>query len=310
MSPAARRDGPEPGTVAWRSLLAEAQRRLAQAGSAAPDVDARRIVEQATGCDSAELVLELDRPATRRGVAHFDAMLERRLTGEPLQYVLGSWGFRSLDLMVDQRVLIPRPETEVVVGHALAELDRLRESTRGRPLRVVDLGTGSGAIALSVAAEREGVEVWASDVSAGALDVASANLAGLGRRAGAVRLVEGSWFAALPDELRGSVDVVVSNPPYVAEGDPLPAEVVDWEPYEALVSGPAGTEALDLLVEGALGWLRRPGALVLELAPSQAPAIEEAARRAGYAAVATAADLAGRPRALVARLDPTGSVRR
>src|SRR5688500_6955983 len=124
-------------------------------------------------------------------------MAERRLAGEPLQYVLGSWGFRTLDLFVDPRVLIPRPETEVVAGlaiDALADLDR--------PGIAVDLGTGSGAIALSLAAEHwPHVEVWASDASADALAVARANLAALGRRGAVVRLVEGDWFGALPDDL-------------------------------------------------------------------------------------------------------------
>ncbi len=143
-----------------------------------------------------------------------DEMVARRAKGEPLQYVLGRWGFRTLDLMVDRRVLIPRPETEVVAGLAIDALP-----TSGV---LVDLGTGSGAIALSAAAERwPDVEVWATDASAEALAVARANLAGLGRRGAVVRLVEGDWFVALPHELRGHVDVLVSNPPYVAATDPL-----------------------------------------------------------------------------------------
>ncbi len=263
--------------------------------------------------------MHLDDPATAGGVARLDAMVERRRRGEPLQYVLGSWGFRSLDLMVDPRVLIPRPETEAVVGHALDELDHLRAARarldgdpagagrRGgsRPmLRVADLGTGSGAIALSVAAERDGVEVWATDASAPALDVARANLAGLGRRATAVRLAQGSWFEALPAELAGSLDLVVSNPPYVGAGEALPAEVVDWEPTSALVAGPDGTECLHEVLAQAPAWLARPGALVLELAPAQAEPLARAARRMGYV-VEIGRDLADRPRALRARWGTT-----
>jgi release factor glutamine methyltransferase len=213
--------------------------------------------------------------------------------------VLGVWSFRTLDLLVDRRVLIPRPETEVVAGRALDELDR----RRGRV--VVDLGTGSGAIALSVAAERTGVEVWATDASADALDVARANLAGLGSAGTRVRLVEGDWFAALPEELAGRVDVIVSNPPYVAAGEDLPAEVRDWEPAGALVPGPSGLEALEVLVDGAPRWLAPGGALVVELAPHQAAAVADRARAGGFAAVEIGADLTGRDRFVVARIqDP------
>ena len=290
------------GTVSWAELLAEAERRLHDAGMEPAAADARRIVEQASGRRGAELTLAIDEPARRRAVAHFDAMLERRLTGEPLQYVLGEWSFRTLELMVDRRVLIPRPETEVVAGVALDELDRLRAVDPARPSRIADLGTGSGAIALSIAAERDRVEIWGTDVSPDALAVASANLAGLGMRARVVRLVEGSWFAALPHDLRGELDLVVSNPPYVAASESLPREVADWEPGLALVSGPTGLEALEHLVDRSVEWLRRPGALVLELAPDQAGLLERLARRRGYAEVRVVPDLAGRPRALAARL--------
>ena len=245
----------------------------------------------------------LDEPATTRSVAWFDTMVERRLLGEPLQYVVGTWGFRTLDLLVDRRVLIPRPETEEVAGWALDELDRLRvASTRSGPLTAVDLGTGSGAIALSLAAERRDVEVWATDVSAEALDVASANLAGLGGPARRVTLAEGSWFDALPPVLRGGIDLVVSNPPYVAADDELPAEVADWEPPGALVPGPTGLEALLPLVAAAPEWLARPGSLVVELAPGQAGVVAEAARSAGFADARIRIDLSGRERAVVARI--------
>ena len=290
------------GTVSWRELLDETETRLADAGLERPELDARRLIEAATGRAGAELVLALDQPATQRGVAHLDVMVERRRGGEPLQYVIGSWGFRTLDLMVDRRVLIPRPETETVVEHALAHLDLLRADRPGSALRVVDLGTGSGAIALALAAERGRLEIWATDASADALAVASANLAGLGRRGAVVRLVQGSWFEALPIELAGSFDLVVSNPPYVAATDPLPAEVVDWEPHQALVSGPTGLESIEQVVAAAPTWLGPHGALVVELAPHQADAASALARAAGFARIRVEPDLGGRPRTLVARL--------
>jgi release factor glutamine methyltransferase len=299
------------GTVTWDQLQREAHRLLADAGVASAAVDARRIVERASGFEGAEYVLGLSERATTRSVAWFDAMVERRLSGEPLQYVLGVWGFRTLDLLVDRRVLIPRPETEEVTGWALGELARRRDpaSAGGAPvsggpppLLAVDLGTGSGAIALSLVAERRDVEVWATDVSPDALAVASANLAGLGGPSRRVTLAEGSWFDALPAELRGRIDLVVSNPPYVAATDDLPAEVADWEPSGALVPGPTGLEALLPLVADAIGWLSRPGSLVVELAPDQAQRVTDACRQAGFTDVRVERDLSGRPRAVVARI--------
>ncbi|HVE45259.1 MAG TPA: peptide chain release factor N(5)-glutamine methyltransferase [Acidimicrobiales bacterium] len=283
------------GTVSWRELLAEAATRL---GSA---TEARRIVERASGMEGAELHLGLDQPVTERTAAHFEAMLQRREAGEPLQYVLGSWGFRSLDLFVDRRVLIPRPETETVVGFALAELARL--APRPHP-RVVDLGTGSGAIALSIATEVSGAEVWATERSPDALAVARANLAGTGMAGRNVRLAEGSWFAALPPMLRGQVHLIVSNPPYVGEREvpDLPPEVARWEPRSALVAGPTGLEQVEAIVEEAPRWLTRPGSLVVEIAPHQAQAAIACALRSSFSAAEVKPDLAGRLRALVARL--------
>jgi len=287
----------------WRELLAEAEQRLAAAGFDSATSDARRLVEEVSGHVGPELTLALRDPATVRGVARFDQLLARRAGGEPLQYVLGSWDFRTIDLFVDRRVLIPRPETEVVAGVAIAELVRMRSGAApGTPrLRAVDLGTGSGAIALSIAAECDGVDVWATDRSPDALAVARSNLAGLGRRGSRVQLAEGSWFGALDGELRGSIDLVVSNPPYVASNDDLPAEVADWEPAGALVAGPRGVEDLESLVDEAPVWLTSSGSLVLELAPHQASAIAARASSAGFAQVEVVRDLVGRERAVLAR---------
>jgi release factor glutamine methyltransferase len=279
-------------------LLVGVEAALTTAGVASPEVDARRLVERASGLDGIELILGLDQVAARRGVSHLDAMVLRRAGGEPLQYVVGRWGFRSLDLLVDARALIPRPETEQVVELALAELRRMGSD---RSVVVADLGTGSGAIALSLATEVVTAEVWASDVSPDALALARANLAGIGRPAARVRLVEGDWFMALPSELAGRLDLVVSNPPYVAASDELPAEVADWEPVDALVAGLTGREHLERIVSEAPAWLTPAGSLVLELAPVQAPALVDAARRAGFADVEVGRDLAGHHRVLVAR---------
>jgi release factor glutamine methyltransferase len=278
----------------WRQLRAESVERLRAARVEDPDQEVRWIIERASGRTPSEQVASLDEPATEREARSVDQMVLRRLGGEPLQYVLGEWGFRTLHLFVDPRVLIPRPETEVVAELAIAVLPS------GGTL--VDLGTGSGAIALSVAAERwPDVEVWGSDASADALAVARANLAGLGRRAAVVRPVEGSWYDALPDELRGRVDVVVSNPPYVAAADLLPSEVADWEPAGALVSGPTGLEAVEVIVAGADEWLAPEGTLVIEIGDTQGAAVLDLAHAAGFTSARIEQDLAGRDRALVAR---------
>lgn len=279
--------------VTWGALLRDASRRL---GS---EVDARRITERASGYDGAELALALDVAAPRRAVVNFEAMVDRCLRGEPLQYVLGRWGFRNLDLYLDRRVLIPRPETEVVVDVAITEA----KAMAGDGLVAVDLGTGSGAIALSLAVELPGASVWGTEASADALAVARANLAGLGVAARRVRLVEGDWFEPLPWSLRGSVGLVVANPPYVAEDEveALPSEVADWEPRGALVAGPTGLEAISRIVAEAPAWLAPSGVLVCEIAPHQADAVLGMARSAGFTYADVRPDLSGRLRALVAR---------
>lgn len=295
--------------LALEALAADAAGALAAAGVDNARSEAAWMVEDAAGLTPGGLVVEGDTPATVGAVRRVRTMVERRAGGEPLQYVLGHWPFRSLDLMVDPRVLIPRPETEQVVGVALAELDRLvegRDRGERRPPVVVDLGTGSGAIALSVAVERPGAEVVATDRCGDALAVAAANLAGIGTAGASVQLCEGDWFDALerhrPD-LVGEVDLIVSNPPYIAAGEELPPEVADFEPDGALVAGERGTEALERLVRGAPRWLRGDGVLVLECAPPQAPAIAALARAHAFTSVEVVADLAGRDRAVVARRD-------
>ncbi len=243
--------------------------------------------------------------STARGLA------ARRRAGEPLQYILGHWAFRTLDLLVDARVLIPRPETEQVVEVALRELDDL-----GLVAPVaVDAGTGSGAIVLSLATElvdrHPAARLWASDTSDDALVVARANLERVRRQHGdkvlPVSFVRGSWLEALPAEMRASINLIVANPPYVAadEWTELSGDV-QHEPYGALVarSGSDGTPGLadvEQLLEQARPWLARPGAVVIEMAPHQIPRALQLAGSLGYVDVRVEADLAQRPRALVAR---------
>jgi len=284
-------------TVSWRELLIEATVALRAAGLEQAAVDARRIVEQASGADPAELILVLDDPVTERSMSFFELMVQRRSAGEPLQYVLGSWSFRSLDLMVDSRVLIPRPETEAVVELALAELDRL--GVRDRTCQVVDLGTGSGAIGLSIAVERVRTQVMLTNQSPEALQVARANIAGLGRPGARISTGLGSWFDALPQDLMRNVELIISNPPYVPADLLLPPEVADWEPVGALRSGPDGTDDLRVLILQAGEWLQEDGVLICELSPEQAADMQALAMTV-FTHARIEPDLTGRDRALVA----------
>jgi release factor glutamine methyltransferase len=277
--------------VTWSALLAQTTEQLGDAN------EARWLCEHASGLDGAEFAAGLGEFATTAMVKSLEEMVRRRLAGEPLQYVMRRWAFRHLDVLIDERVLIPRPETEVLVDIAL-ELVRGVEAPE-----IVDLGTGSGVIGLSLAGElypKVG-EVWLVDASAAALEVARANIAGIGRAGAVVRVAEGDWFEALPEELRGSVDVVVANPPYVAEGDDEVEEsVVRWEPASALFSGADGLDAIRRIVADAPAWLRNGGWLVMEMGYRQGDAVR-ALFDASWSSVAVKRDLSGRDRFVVAQ---------
>jgi release factor glutamine methyltransferase len=277
--------GNDTTTVTWRQLFAETRDRLSDGQHA------KWMCQQVTDSTNGEWLKLLDTRATHRAVVRLDSMVARRLTGEPLQYVLGSWSFRRLDLLVDRRVLIPRPETEQVVEVAL---DLARQCPA--PRLIADLGTGSGAIALSLAVElpRASTQIWATDASADALDVCRANLAGIGVAGGAVRLALGDWFDALPRDLLGRFDVIVSNPPYIAIGAAdVESAVTDWEPAPALFAGSDGLDDLRSIISGAPRWLRPGGFVVLEIGADQGEAVAELLQRVGLVAIQIRSDLAG-----------------
>ncbi|MDX6478520.1 MAG: release factor glutamine methyltransferase [Gaiellaceae bacterium] len=267
--------------------LAEALRaaaeRLAARGVPDPQVDAEWLFAKALGCSRAELALARGRELTPEEDEEAAALVVRRAAREPLAYVLGEWGFRRLTLRTDPRALVPRPETEVLVERCLELL-----AGQAAPL-VLDVGVGSGAIALALADEHPGARVHGVDVSADALTLADENA----RRTGlADRVVfELGEAATLPP---GPFDLVVSNPPYVEPGEveSLEPEVRDWEPRAALV-GPDTTEAV---VSGAWHRLRPGGFLVLETHASAARDVAELLRAQGYEGRRITLDLAGRER--------------
>ena len=277
----------------WAELLKSSVSALETKNLPNAHVEAHWILEIASGYGREELLSNLDTEASILGAKHLSKILNRRLSGEPIQYALGSWSFRQLDLLVDRRVLIPRPETEILVDVAhgyLSECDRVA------PLRVCDLGTGSGAIGLSIAQERDDVEVYLVDNSSDALKVASANLAGLGNHAVKVKVFESNWFDQLPDELKNSFQLIVSNPPYIASGEELPPEVTNYEPHQALFAGERGTEHVESILSSAPAWLSAGGTVILEMAPHQTDYAAEIAIGQGYSDVKITDDLTGRKR--------------
>ena len=271
-----------------REALQEGGRTLADAGCETPRIDAELLLAHALGASRTGLFADADRSLSDEEQRRYQELVGRRAAREPVAYVLGEWGFRGLTLRVDPRVLVPRPETEVVVERAL---ERLREHPE--PI-VLDVGTGSGAIALAVAAEHPGARVVATDISADALAVAADNRAalGLGDR---VELVLGHVVAGL----RGPFDLVVSNPPYVTaeEFEMLQPEIRLHEPREALVgrgqTASVARRGFDVLRDG--GWL------VLESSDTRAEEAAAELRAIGYEDVAVFRDLTGRDRGVEGR---------
>ena len=237
----------------------------------------------------AALITHGELPMEPAAAARYRALVARRVAGEPIAYITGQREFWSLPLAVSPAVLIPRPESELLVERALALLPGAPAAAPG-DVRVADLGTGSGAIALALAFERPGWQLTATDQSEAALTVARANAARL--KLGQIEFLAGDWFAPLAGRRFAAI---VSNPPYIALGDAALA-ALRHEPMGALSPGPSGLEALRLLIEAAPAHLERGGWLLLEHGSDQADAVAAALVAAGYARVRCHRDLAGRDR--------------
>jgi release factor glutamine methyltransferase len=262
-------------------------RELGEAGVPSPRVDAEHLVAYVLGISRSDLYIP-ERKLSEEEIRRLRSVQERRRMREPLAYILGEWGFRRLTLKVDRRVLVPRPETEVLVDRCL---ERLRDLPRPR---VLDVGVGSGAVALAIADEHPGAQVVAVDRSADALAVARENLERLGVD-GAVELRRGDLLAGLS----GPFDLVVSNPPYVSpdEYSTLQPEIRVYEPREALVGVGVGMA----IARGALDVLTSGGWAVLECGDGQADDLAAEFERLGYREVAKTRDLAGRERIVEGR---------
>ncbi|MBL6750180.1 MAG: peptide chain release factor N(5)-glutamine methyltransferase [Nevskia sp.] len=253
--------------------------------SGSPRLDAELLLGEVLGMGRAALAVRAGEPLQAQAALRFVALLERRRDGEPVAYLTGRRGFWSLELEVSPAVLVPRPETELLVEWALERL-------RGQPApRVADLGTGSGAIALALAAERPDAQLLATDISAEALEQARRNAAAL--RIANVEFRLADWCAGLAGE---TFDLIVSNPPYVAPDDAC-LEALRYEPRRALVAADGGMAALAAIAQAAPAHLRGGAALLLEHGAAQGAAVREVLRDCGYAEVATRRDLAGLERA-------------
>jgi release factor glutamine methyltransferase len=272
------------GGVPLRDALDSAVVALQAAGVDTPRLDAEVLLAHVLGVDRAHLVIDSDRAVEGGSVRAFqDAVRRRAIAREPVAYITGVRGFRRLDLHVDGRVLIPRPETETLVEAAL-------ELPRGA--RVVDVGTGSGAVALALKDERPDLDVVVTEASAAALAVARANAAELGLD---VAFVEGD----LLDGVAGAVDAVVSNPPYVEDGAPLMPEIARHEPAAALYAGADGLAVIRRLA--AQAGASAAAFVALEVGLGQAEAVEAILRAEGFAATERRPDLAGVARVVVGR---------
>lgn len=264
--------------------IAAARHTLLNAGIGALDapIDAEVIARHVLGWDRATLLTH-DRDQPPAGFTErFNNLIERRVRHEPVAQIVGHREFWGLEFEVTRDVLVPRPETELIVEIALDIVDR------SRPLSILDVGTGSGCLAVSLTVELPSARVIASDISPAALDVARRNAArhGVAER---IYFVRSNMF----DGIDAVLDVIVSNPPYVPAGEQLPRDVIEYEPHQALFAGPDGLDALKVLIAGAQSHLAPAGSLIVEFGFGQADAVRALAAAAGWRSVTIRTDLQG-----------------
>jgi release factor glutamine methyltransferase len=281
------------GAVGTKRALRNAAEKLARAAVPEPTASAEVLLSELLGIGRAELTLH-DEPLTSEQAVRYEAWISRRSMREPVQRILGYAYFRDLRLDLNRETLIPRPDTESVVDAALERIDRC-----GGSCRVLDIGTGSGAIAVSIAHERPLCEVYATDTSEAALRTARQNA----ERAGVRISLHLADIASGLDFLENGLDVLVSNPPYVRSGEipRLAPEVRDWDPHQALDGGPDGLTYYRRIFAEAPSLLSDGADVVLEVGDGQADAVLELGSRAGFVPRGSQTDLAGTPRVVLLR---------
>lgn len=292
--------------MTFRDAYLEGRRLLSDAWEAAPapeshrtpGLDALVLLAFASGRSKEQVLASYPDPLSIHAEEAYREALRRRLDGEPVSYIRGTKEFYGLDLLVDRRVLVPRPETEILVDATLREIRRRGPVSPGTPLRYLDLCTGSGAVAVAVATETpsEEVDIAAGDLSPAALEVAAQNA----RRhcPGRVRLVQSDLFAGF----EGSFDVITANPPYLTEEEYRVMDESGWpEPRQALVAGPDGLAVIRRLIAGAVDHLTKNGYFITECAVEQATEVATSMRSLGFGEVEYHLDLAGRRRAVAGR---------
>lgn len=270
-------------------LLPGAVRRLDAAGVADPGRDARRLLAHALNVDPGRLLLHIQDDVSQEVVARFDAAVTARATRQPVAQIVGSRSFWGRDFRVTRDVLDPRPETEALIGAALQEPF----------VRVLDLGTGTGAILLTLLAESPRATGVGVDLSPAALSVAQENARALAL-ADRVVITRSDWFAGVD----GRFDLIVSNPPYISavEMAALDPEVRDWEPHMALTPGGDGLDAYRAIAAGAAAHLTKTGRVLVEIGPTQAASVGQLFHAGGFQSVQIIPDMDGRDRVVVARL--------
>lgn len=278
------------GTLA--EFFENAQRLLAESGFAEPDAEARGVLSVGMSITPTEVYSLFHEPMTEDDRERCLSVLMRRLKGEPLAYIEGRKNFLGYEFVVDSRVLIPRPETELLVETALREIKRFDRS----PVQVADIGTGSGCIAISLAALANNVDITAVDVSAGALEVARTN-ARSRHLEDRIEWVQSDLFSAFEQEKMGAFDIIVSNPPYVATSEfSQLAPDLFFEPRLALDGGVDGLGVIAPLILSARSMLKPGGVLLLEIGNVQADRVRELLLKAGFSLIRIEKDYGGQDR--------------